>query len=123
MLEPFQYYSEVGEKIYSLDFSSHDWIARLYLHLDADAKSLAQVLFQEGRGEMDLVERLADQASNLNELETNSEDFLSMLRETHLAAERGQSQLFGRAELDEVLTRSRNAPMVIGGCAQALHKE
>lgn len=119
VIEPFQYYSEVGEQILSLDFSSHEDIARLYLHIDADGKQIARVLIEDSLAEIELGNIPAELSSGLDGAEQVGEDFALLLHEMHLMAGAGSGQLFDQAELDELIERSRNAPIVIGGCGRS----
>jgi len=115
VIEPFQYYSEEGEQILSLDYSSHEDIGRIYLHIDADGKQIARVQLQDSSTEVEVQSLQHGEKAD----KQVDEDFGQLLFEMHLLAKRESGQLFERAELDELINSSRKAPVVIGGCGRS----
>lgn len=118
-ISPFQYYSEIGESIYALDFSSHKFNARLYLHFDAHNWLLTHVALKDTDVLIDLGAWLDVERVDLEEQVDEDAQFSELLVEMHIAATKDRRQLYDQGQLDMLNMQSKKSPIVIGGCGRS----
>lgn len=119
IVEPFQYYSEVGEQIMAFDFSSHEGNARLYAHFDSEGAKLSQVVLQDGYKGQELKSWFSGLELQVSESVDAQANFAEMMREMHLVASSEMAQLFDTEEMEELSAISEKAPIIIGGCGRS----
>ncbi len=120
VIAPFQYYSEVGEIIFALHFSSHQTNAKLYLHFNAQKKRIAQVLVSDEKAAgSDLEEWATAEFDDLAAYESELAGFAELLADMHILASQLPGQQVQHEEVDELLALSRKDPVVIGGCGRS----
>lgn len=118
-IAPFQYYSQVGESIYALDFSSHKFNARLYLHFDADNWLLTHVALKDTEKLIDLGAWLDVDRVDLEDKVDEDSEFSELLSEMHVAATKDWRQIYDQGQLDILNMQSKKPPIVIGGCGRS----
>jgi len=120
VLAPFQYYSEVGEAIYILDYSSHQSIAKVYLHFDSSGALLARMPVLDSHSlEPDISNSAHFSVSELQQMECIETNFYDCLAEMHLASSQMTVPYLDVAELDQLKNLSEVPPIVIGGCGRS----
>jgi hypothetical protein len=118
-ISPFQYYSEVGESIYALDFVSHNFNARLYLHFDTENSLMTHVALKDTEKLIDLGAWLEVDRVDLDSQVDEDSEFSELLAEMHIAATKDFRQIYNQAQLDILNMQSNKSPIVIGGCGRS----
>jgi hypothetical protein len=118
-ISPFQYYSEVGESIYSLDFVSHKFNASLYLHFAANNSLLTHVTLKDTDKLIDLGAWVEGDKVDLEDHVDEDAEFSDLLTEMHIAATKDFRQIYNQAQLDILNMKSKKSPIVIGGCGRS----
>lgn len=120
IVTPFQYYSEEGESIYVLEYSSHLSIAKIYLHFDPTGNLLARLLIAdnpEQEGTFSSIENFS--FSELQQLNCVETDFHECLAEMHLFSSQKISPPFDADELEQLNKLGDDPPIIIGGCGRS----
>lgn len=118
VVPPLQYYSQIGEAIYVCDFSSHQVLGKLFVHLDPNGKLLAQIFM----GETNNQERIYYQNVSPVELQNAVSldlDFAECLLVMHLIADQSPSPIIDQVEFNQLKEKSLENPIVIGGCGRS----
>ena len=118
VIAPLQYYTQQGEVIYVLDFSSHQTPGKLYVHLDPSGTLLAQVFLSEEPGQVDI--SFEDISTiDLEQLSDTDVHFSECLLEMHLIASQSPSQFYRLDELEKLREENKQTPIIIGGCGRS----
>lgn len=117
VVEPFQYFSEMGESIYSVHFPLQSGLSNVFFHFDGGGRQIAQIEISDTK-----LEGLNFEGVSSNQLDQFSPEkgsFPNLMREMHLAAAVSGTKLFKEEELQGVKNVLPEKPIVIGGCGRS----
>jgi len=116
VIYPFQYYTEYGESIICLKYSSHTGNALIYLHYDGNRRFIAKAVLSDYDIRTEKINAFEEMEKDIPIIEIN---FEKLFFDMHLVASSNLNNWYDKDILSKINDSYPKPPILIGGCGRS----